>query len=102
MLGHGSFWLVTDGVGHDETMSISYLIVRSFSTRRTGDFYHTVRQEFVDSACLVVSVFTVNVVGRILVGAVCIEGQYGLDARTVGSRKCSLVSTCNRVEYKVV
>ena len=53
MLGHGAFWLVTDGVGHDETMSISYLIVRSFSTRRTGDFYHTVRQEFVDSACLV-------------------------------------------------
>ena len=72
--------LIAKRVGHDDAVGVLHLIICSLATRGTNDFYHIVCQHLEYAACLVVAVLALQVVGRVLVGAVGVERQYGTNA----------------------
>ena len=63
VLSHGTFWLSTERVGHDEAVGILHLEVRSLAAGWTDDFYYVVSQYLEDTACFVVTILALQIVG---------------------------------------
>ena len=63
VLSHGAFWLSTERVGHDEAVGILHLEVSSLAAGWAGDFYYVVSKYLEDSACFVVTILELQIVG---------------------------------------
>ena len=63
VLSHGAFRLSTERVGHDEAVGILHLEVSCLAAGWAGDFHYVVSQYLEDTACFVVTILALQIVG---------------------------------------